>query len=51
MGKLFKTYLAGPGVYKCHACDTHLAKHSDILSKVLLVMLVKSRILNEPPCE
>jgi hypothetical protein len=36
MGKLFKAYLSGPGVYKCHGCDTHLAKHSDIISKVPL---------------
>ncbi|ELR25490.1 Protein yippeelike 1, putative [Acanthamoeba castellanii str. Neff] len=33
MGKLFKSYLSGPGVYKCHSCDTHLAKHGDIISK------------------
>ena len=26
-------YLAGPGVYSCHACRTHLTTHDDIISK------------------
>eukprot|EP01087_Luapelamoeba_hula_P006447 TRINITY_DN1652_c0_g1_i1.p1 TRINITY_DN1652_c0_g1~~TRINITY_DN1652_c0_g1_i1.p1 ORF type:complete len:117 (+),score=8.11 TRINITY_DN1652_c0_g1_i1:141-491(+) len=33
MGKLFKTYLTGPQVYRCDKCKAHLSTHQDIISK------------------
>jgi len=33
MGRVFKTYLSGPGVYACSNCRTHLAKKDQIISK------------------
>jgi len=33
MGKLFKTYLSGTAIYKCNQCNSHLAKHEELVSK------------------
>jgi hypothetical protein len=33
MGKVFKTYLSGPNVYKCSKCNSHLAQQEEIISK------------------
>mmetsp|Transcript_21754 Transcript_21754/g.24283 ORF Transcript_21754/g.24283 Transcript_21754/m.24283 type:complete len:116 (-) Transcript_21754:1158-1505(-) len=33
MGRLFIHYLTGPRVYVCTCCSSHLANHSDIVSK------------------
>eukprot|EP01088_Endostelium_zonatum_P005074 TRINITY_DN16500_c0_g1_i1.p1 TRINITY_DN16500_c0_g1~~TRINITY_DN16500_c0_g1_i1.p1 ORF type:complete len:112 (+),score=8.18 TRINITY_DN16500_c0_g1_i1:115-450(+) len=33
MGRLFKIYINGNGVYVCTQCGTHLSKSDDIISK------------------
>ena len=45
MGKLFRQRLYGPRVYGCATCGVHLARHTQIIAKVCVLLIDSSRLV------